>query len=428
MPPKRKAGEIVDANDLKRDGVLHFLHFKEKSSDKFYELSISGTRVTSRYGRNGTQGATVFKDFANVDEALEFVAVTLAEKVRKGYVEEESAETAVEHQKNAPTPTATASNDSNLIHDDDLPDKDSSKATTGESNSAYLECTEGGSSKFYEIIRNNDKVSIRYGRIGTDGVKSDKEFKGDTLAAAKFFEKTVAEKAKKGYVAAQRTIAGQAKTYIACNQEFRADRATIHLFSQKEDNNKGDDGDDDDGDDEEDGGGDDKGDGESPEIYNMNKKILAKLRPYLRRGDLLENVTESGYRSSGLYMYDGKNVTHLGDDLDDYGCIHKDYVIYKEFNPHYWHFSTMNVHNLLVPDRNYTNAGWHSGDYPCAYVYAPAIKAAVNLKVHFQGEDYPITGDFKAWVETDPDTEESGEFAYVGEPDDYVLVGLVYDN
>lgn len=63
----------------------------------------------------------------------------------------------------------------------------------------YLVCNEGTSSKFYEVSRNQDKVMIRYGRIGTDGVSSNKEFAGDINAAEKFVTKTIHEKMKKGY-------------------------------------------------------------------------------------------------------------------------------------------------------------------------------------------------------------------------------------
>lgn len=71
----------------------------------------------------------------------------------------------------------------------------SSEATTIH----YLVCNEGTSSKFYEVSRNQDKVMIRYGRIGTDGVSSNKEFAGDINAAEKFVTKTIHEKMKKGY-------------------------------------------------------------------------------------------------------------------------------------------------------------------------------------------------------------------------------------
>ncbi|MBC8112432.1 MAG: WGR domain-containing protein, partial [Verrucomicrobia bacterium] len=63
----------------------------------------------------------------------------------------------------------------------------------------YLELSETeGSHKFYEVNVEDATVTIRYGRIGTDGQKST-----DTLAdfstAKKFAEKKVAEKKKKGY-------------------------------------------------------------------------------------------------------------------------------------------------------------------------------------------------------------------------------------
>jgi len=63
----------------------------------------------------------------------------------------------------------------------------------------YLVCNEGSSSKFYEVSRNQDKVTIRYGRIGTDGVMTNKDFAGDLIAAQNFIMKTLHEKTKKGY-------------------------------------------------------------------------------------------------------------------------------------------------------------------------------------------------------------------------------------
>lgn len=62
----------------------------------------------------------------------------------------------------------------------------------------YLECKEGNSDKFYEIIQRNLKVSLRYGRCGADGVTSEKSF--SSLAEANtFVDKTAIEKRKKGY-------------------------------------------------------------------------------------------------------------------------------------------------------------------------------------------------------------------------------------
>jgi len=72
---------------------------------------------------------------------------------------------------------------------------------------AYLEFVgdnaenEGGkSSKFYEVIQEGSVLHLRWGKIGTDGQKSDKTFSSED-AATREREKLIAEKIKKGYQA-----------------------------------------------------------------------------------------------------------------------------------------------------------------------------------------------------------------------------------
>lgn len=62
----------------------------------------------------------------------------------------------------------------------------------------YLECHEGKSNKFYEIIIQGNDVTTRYGACGAAGVTAVKSF-DNAAAAKKFMDKTVAEKVKKGY-------------------------------------------------------------------------------------------------------------------------------------------------------------------------------------------------------------------------------------
>jgi len=62
----------------------------------------------------------------------------------------------------------------------------------------YLECTSGGSSKFYEIVTKNCEVTLRYGKIGSDGVTSVKRFKTNEETQS-FVRSTINEKIKKGY-------------------------------------------------------------------------------------------------------------------------------------------------------------------------------------------------------------------------------------
>jgi DNA ligase 1 len=61
-----------------------------------------------------------------------------------------------------------------------------------------FEFTEGSSSKFWEVSMNGLEVTVRFGRIGTNGQTSVKQFP-DQAAAAKHLQKLCAEKLAKGY-------------------------------------------------------------------------------------------------------------------------------------------------------------------------------------------------------------------------------------
>lgn len=62
----------------------------------------------------------------------------------------------------------------------------------------YFECTEGGSSKFWEITLCNDYHSVRFGRIGTTGQELTRSFSGPQQARADC-ERLVRQKIAKGY-------------------------------------------------------------------------------------------------------------------------------------------------------------------------------------------------------------------------------------
>ncbi|MBC7921473.1 MAG: WGR domain-containing protein [Ferruginibacter sp.] len=67
----------------------------------------------------------------------------------------------------------------------------------------YLELSEddGASHKFYEVATDATTVTIRYGRIGTDGAVQTQQF-GSEDEARKFAAKKLKEKSSKGYAAA----------------------------------------------------------------------------------------------------------------------------------------------------------------------------------------------------------------------------------
>ena len=62
----------------------------------------------------------------------------------------------------------------------------------------YFEFVEGTSNKFWEIRLDGTSVRTKYGKIGTAGQQTLKEFDSDEKAN-KEYDKLVAEKTKKGY-------------------------------------------------------------------------------------------------------------------------------------------------------------------------------------------------------------------------------------
>jgi DNA ligase-1 len=74
----------------------------------------------------------------------------------------------------------------------------STMPTTSPSATRRFEFSEGTSNKFWEVQVQGSAVTVRYGRIGSQGQTNTKSF-ADEAAAAKHAEKLVAEKPGKGY-------------------------------------------------------------------------------------------------------------------------------------------------------------------------------------------------------------------------------------
>ena len=101
------------------------------------------------------------------------------------------------------------------------------------------------------------------------------------------------------------------------------------------------------------------------ELEKIDKE-LETLYPgykrYLRRGDIIENISKSGYRTQGIYMFDGEKIIDLNYEIYDYGTPSKEFLVFKEFCPDYWDCifvedsgncrRQLNVNNIYHPDRN----------------------------------------------------------------------------
>ena len=149
--------------------------FAEGSSNKFWEIVLAGKSFTTTYGKIGTAGQTSLKEYGSPAEAKKEHDKLVAEKVKKGYAL--AAGTAAAKPAAAVKPAAK-----------------SGSATQPR----YFELSDDTSNKFWEILQEGNAVKTRYGKIGTTGQQTLKEF-GYGAAAKKEYDKLVAEKTKKGY-------------------------------------------------------------------------------------------------------------------------------------------------------------------------------------------------------------------------------------
>lgn len=62
--------------------------------------------------------------------------------------------------------------------------------------------------------------------------------------------------------------------------------------------------------------------------------VYSNFKPV--RGDIIVNADECGYRSHGVYFYDGEKIINQSDKYDDYGNPPLSFRICTEFMPGYW--------------------------------------------------------------------------------------------
>jgi predicted DNA-binding WGR domain protein len=204
--------------------------FSEGSSNKFWQIDLSGKSFTTTYGKIGTAGQTTIKTWKTEAEAKKEYDKLIAEKVKKGYepaggggeedvdedeeeIEEEEEEAPAKKStktkaavkpaaktaskpaaKAAPAKAAPAKATAKAA-----PAKAAPKAAANDrSTPRYFEFSEGTSNKFWQIWMDGTSVLTKYGRIGAAGSTTVKDF-GDDAKATKEYDKLLNEKTKKGY-------------------------------------------------------------------------------------------------------------------------------------------------------------------------------------------------------------------------------------
>jgi predicted DNA-binding WGR domain protein len=173
--------------------------FVEGNSSKFWEIKLKANAVTTTYGRLGTEGQSTCKEYESGPSAQKEYEKLIASKEKKGYVLVGGG--AITAPKKAPAPKSK---------EPPPPKKAATKTTTKAKASAAAapagadhgprryEFVEDGSSKFWEITLEGVRVLTTYGRIGSEGKITVKEYDGSAVAQ-KEYDKLVASKEKKGY-------------------------------------------------------------------------------------------------------------------------------------------------------------------------------------------------------------------------------------
>jgi predicted DNA-binding WGR domain protein len=181
--------------------------FSEGTSNKFWEIKLTGKSFTTTYGKIGTSGQTTMKEWKDEATAKKEYDKLIAEKTKKGYApadggseepddEDEDMEDEEEEKPVAKKVAKPAAKAAKAAPAPKVAAKPAAKS--GGTAPRYFEFSEGTSNKFWEITMTGNAVKTRYGKIGTPGQQTLKEF-GDKAAAQKEYDKLVHEKTKKGY-------------------------------------------------------------------------------------------------------------------------------------------------------------------------------------------------------------------------------------
>lgn len=183
-----------------------YFEFSDGKSSKFWELSIVGTEVRTRYGKIGAAGQTTVKSFATGAAALAYAEKLIDEKTEKGYEEAEPSEApaAAATPSKSPSPSSAKPAASKKKDEEEEEAEDEAEEETPAASAAsgvirrYFEFEDDTASKFWEIKVAGKDVTVRFGRIGTNGQSKVKSFPSPAAATA-HAEKLIEEKTEKGY-------------------------------------------------------------------------------------------------------------------------------------------------------------------------------------------------------------------------------------
>lgn len=172
-----------------------YFEFSEGASNKFWEASIDGSQVLTRYGKIGANGQTTVKDEGTPAAAQKLYDKLVREKTGKGYQEKAPAGGAPPASLAAPAAPAAPV----VLPAPAVAPAAPRKDVVVEPGFRRFEFEEGTSSKFWEVKVEDSQQLVRYGKIGTAGHSKEKDFDSPSEAKADT-KKLIKEKTRNGYV------------------------------------------------------------------------------------------------------------------------------------------------------------------------------------------------------------------------------------
>jgi DNA ligase 1 len=209
VAPKKSASGFVappppTTTPVVKRGNMPTRRFEMTDGDTryFWEVESNGSKQKIRFG-TFEEKEKVFEDD---DEARENTEKKISEKLSKGFKEVGGAAAAASKKKSpfddedddAPAAPAPAAKKAAPAPAAAAPSAGGKSSKSGEAGARYFEFVEGSSSKFWEIRVDGTTFYTRYGKIGTDGQMTQKDFDSDEKTQAEA-NKLIAEKTKKGY-------------------------------------------------------------------------------------------------------------------------------------------------------------------------------------------------------------------------------------
>lgn len=102
------------------------------------------------------------------------------------------------------------------------------------------------------------------------------------------------------------------------------------------------------------------------------------LIPLMKRGDIIENIRDSGYGADGLYFYNGHKIIYMYRDLDVFGTPPKEFRIITGFDILYWYPQNTITNNLFVGESFNSKFFWYND---CTYHFISSEQFDLKNKV-----------------------------------------------